>query len=117
MRELGHPISHLVFNRLIVLQYSSRRKKLIAKILAQMRADKVPPHASTFNILMKIEANEYNIEGLMKAYSDKKRANVEPNEISYCIIATAHAVARLYTADEEYVEAFEKSVTATGNNW
>ncbi|RXH84567.1 hypothetical protein DVH24_032851 [Malus domestica] len=115
MRELGHPISHLVFNRLIVLHSSSRRKKLIAKILAQMRADKVPPHASTFNILMKIEANEYSIEGLMKVYSDMKRANVEPNEISYCIIATAHAVARLYTAAEAYVEALEKSVT--GNNW
>ncbi|PQQ11682.1 pentatricopeptide repeat-containing protein [Prunus yedoensis var. nudiflora] len=82
---------------------------------SQMRADKVVLHASTFNILMKIEANEYNIEGLMKVYSDMKRAKVEPNEISHCIVATAHAVARLYTAAEAYVEALEKSVT--GSNW
>ncbi|XP_008223543.1 PREDICTED: pentatricopeptide repeat-containing protein At1g07590, mitochondrial [Prunus mume] len=115
MRELGHPISHLVFNRLIILHSSSRRKKLIVKILAQMRADKVVLHASTFNILMKIEANEHNIEGLMKVYSNMKRAKVEPNEISHCIVATAHAVARLYTAAEAYVEALEKSVT--GSNW
>uniref|UniRef100_A0A2N9IXV9 AB hydrolase-1 domain-containing protein n=1 Tax=Fagus sylvatica TaxID=28930 RepID=A0A2N9IXV9_FAGSY len=32
-----------------------------------------------------------------------------------CIIATAHAVARLYTVAEAYVEAVEKSVT--GDNW
>lgn len=44
-----------------------------------------------------------------------KRANVEPNEISFCILATAHAVARLYTVCETYVEAVEKS--APGNNW
>ncbi|MCI43149.1 pentatricopeptide repeat-containing protein, partial [Trifolium medium] len=44
-----------------------------------------------------------------------KRMQVEPNEISYCILATAHAVARLYVATEMYVEAVEKSMT--GNNW
>lgn len=115
MRELGHPISHLVFNRLIILHSSSRRRKLIPKILAQMKADKVARHASTFNILMKIEASEHNIEGLMKVYSDMKQADVEPNEISYCIVATAYAVARLHTAAEAYVEALEKS--ATGKNW
>jgi pentatricopeptide repeat protein len=32
-----------------------------------------------------------------------------------CIIATAHAVARLYTVAEAYIEAVEKSVT--GDNW
>jgi len=115
MRELGHPISHLVFNRLIILHSSPSRKKIIPKILTQMKADKVVPHVSTYNILMKMEANEHNIEGLIKVYSDMKRAKVEPNEISYCIIATAHAVARLYTVAEAYVEAVEKSVT--GNNW
>ncbi|KAI3995841.1 hypothetical protein MKX01_020376, partial [Papaver californicum] len=45
----------------------------------------------------------------------RKRANVEPNEISCCILATAHAVARLYAVCEAYVEAIEKS--KTGNNW
>ncbi|KAL5577413.1 hypothetical protein UlMin_019112 [Ulmus minor] len=115
MRELGHPISHLVFNRLIILHSSARRKKFIPQILTQMRADKVAPHVSTFNILMKIETNEYNIEGLMKVFGDMKRAKVEPSEISYCIIASAHAVARLYTVAEAYVEALENSVT--GNNW
>ncbi|GMN24202.1 hypothetical protein TIFTF001_000469 [Ficus carica] len=115
MRELDHPISYLVFNRLIILHSSPRRRKLIPKILTQMRADKVPPHVSTYNILMKIEANEHNIEGLMKVFGDMKWARVEPNEISYCIIATAHVVARLYTVGEAYIEAIEKSIT--GNNW
>ncbi|XP_057536389.1 pentatricopeptide repeat-containing protein At1g07590, mitochondrial [Amaranthus tricolor] len=115
MRELGHSISHLVFNRLIILHSSPRRRKMIPKILAQMRADKVTPHVSTFNILLKIEANDHNIEGLMKVWGDMKRANVEPNEVTYCILATAHAVARLYCGCETYVEAIEKS--KTGNNW
>ncbi|PON85636.1 hypothetical protein TorRG33x02_186380 [Trema orientale] len=44
--------------------------------------------------------NEHNIKGLMKVFSDMKRVKVEPNEISYCIVATAHAVARLYTIAE-----------------
>lgn len=115
MRELGHPISHLVFNRLIILHSSTTRRKMIPKILAQMRADKVAPHVSTFNILLKIEANDHNIEGLMKVFGDMKRANIEPNEVTYCILATAHAVARLYCGCETYVEAIEKS--KTGNNW
>uniref|UniRef100_A0A7C9A131 Pentacotripeptide-repeat region of PRORP domain-containing protein n=1 Tax=Opuntia streptacantha TaxID=393608 RepID=A0A7C9A131_OPUST len=115
MRELGHPISYLVFNRLIILHSSPGRRKLIPKILAQMKADKVTLHVSTFNILLKIEANDHNIEGLMKVFSDMKRSNVEPNEITYCIVATAHAVARLYTVCETFVEAVEKS--KTGNNW
>ncbi|KAK7856802.1 pentatricopeptide repeat-containing protein [Quercus suber] len=115
MRDLGHPISHLIFNRLIILHSSPSRKKIIPKILTQMKADKVTPHVSTYNILMKMEANEHNIEGLMKVYGDMKCAKVEPNEVSYCIIATAHAVARLYTVAEAYVEAVEKSVT--GDNW
>ncbi|XP_075635329.1 pentatricopeptide repeat-containing protein At1g07590, mitochondrial [Castanea sativa] len=115
MRDLGHPISHLIFNRLIILHSSPSRKKIIPKILTQMKADKVTPHVSTYNILMKMEANEHNIEGLMKVYGDMKHAKVEPNEVSYCIIATAHAVARLYTVAEAYVEAVEKSVT--GDNW
>ncbi|GAU17339.1 hypothetical protein TSUD_110570 [Trifolium subterraneum] len=84
MRELGYPISHLVFNRLIILHSSPGRRKMIPSLLNQMKADKVTPH-------------------------------VEPNEISYCILATAHAVARLYAATEMYVEAVEKSMT--GNNW
>ncbi|CAL5388890.1 unnamed protein product [Camellia sinensis] len=115
MRELGHPISHLIFNRLIILHSSPSRRKAITRILRQMRADKVDPHVSTYNILMKIEANQHNIEGLVKVFVDMKRAQVEPNEISFCILATAHAVARLYTVCEAYVEAVEKS--ATGNNW
>ncbi|KAG2673482.1 hypothetical protein I3760_13G092900 [Carya illinoinensis] len=115
MRELGHPISHLVFNRLIILHSSPSRRKIIPKILTQMKADKVASHVSTYNILMKMEANEHNIEGLMKVFSDMKRAKVEPNEISYCIVATAHAVARLNIVAEAYVESVEMSVT--GNNW
>ncbi|KAL3518191.1 hypothetical protein ACH5RR_020780 [Cinchona calisaya] len=115
MRELGHPISYLVFNRLIILHSSPGRRKTIPKILTQMRADKVVPHVSTYNILLKIEANDHNIERVVKVFSDMKRANVEPNEISYCILATAHAVARLFTVCEAYVEAIEKSIT--GNNW
>ncbi|KAF7837779.1 pentatricopeptide repeat-containing protein [Senna tora] len=115
MRELGYPISHLIFNRLIILHSSPNRKKMIPKILAQMKSDKVTPHVSTYNILMKIEGNEHNIEGLSKVFSQMNQAKVEPNEISYCILATAHAVARLYTAAEAYVEAVEKSTT--GENW
>ncbi|KAJ4845436.1 hypothetical protein Tsubulata_026302 [Turnera subulata] len=115
MRELGHKISHLVFNRLIIMHSSPARRRMIPKILAQMKADKVSRHVSTFNILMKIEANEHNIEGLVKVFGDMKRFEVEPNEISFCILATAHAVARLYTVAEAYVEAVEKS--QTGDNW
>ncbi|CAN4099249.1 unnamed protein product [Withania somnifera] len=115
MRELGYPISYLVFNNLIILHSSPSRKKSIPKILTQMKADKVTPHVSTFNILLKVEANQHNIEGLLKVFGDMKRAKVEPNEVSYCILATAHAVARLYTVCETYIEAIEKS--ATGQNW
>lgn len=115
MRELGHSISHLIFNRLIIMHSSPGRRRMIPKILAQMKADKVIRHVSTFHILMKIEANEHNIEGLVKVFSEMKRAQVEPNEISFCILAAAHAVARLYTAAEAYVEAVEKS--QTGDNW
>ncbi|WJX69582.1 hypothetical protein P8452_53805 [Trifolium repens] len=115
MRELGYPISHLVFNRLIILHSSPGRRKMIPSLLTQMKADKVTPHVSTYNILMKIEANEHNLENLMRFYDRMKRMQVEPNEISYCILATAHAVARLYVATEMYVEAVEKSMT--GNNW
>ncbi|TKY48419.1 Pentatricopeptide repeat-containing protein mitochondrial [Spatholobus suberectus] len=115
MRELGFPISHLVFNRLIILHTSPSRKKMIPKLLTQMKADKVTPHVSTYNILMKIEASEHNLENLVKVFGRMKEAQVEPNEISYCILAIAHAVARLYIATEAYVEAVEKSIT--GNNW
>ncbi|CAN0914161.1 Pentatricopeptide repeat-containing protein At1g07590, mitochondrial [Linum grandiflorum] len=115
MRELGHHISYLVFNRLIIHLATPGRRKSIPTLLAQMRADKVAPHASTYNILMKMETNQHNIEGLLKVFTDMKRSEVEPNEISFCILATAHAVARLYTAAQEYVEAVEK--TRTGKNW
>ena len=115
MRELGHPISYLVFNRLIILHSSPRRRKTIPRILTQMKADKVARHVSTYNILMKIEANEHNIEGLIKVFGEMKQQEIEPNEVSYCILATAHAVAKLYTVAEAYVEAVEKSMT--GNNW
>ncbi|KAK9280338.1 hypothetical protein L1049_014026 [Liquidambar formosana] len=79
-----------------------------------MKADQVVPHVSTYNILMKIEANEHNIEGLVKVFSEMKQAKVEPNEISFCILATAHAVAKLYTAAENYIEVAEKSMRG---NW
>ncbi|KAL2332132.1 hypothetical protein Fmac_019713 [Flemingia macrophylla] len=115
MRELGFPISHLVFNRLIILHSSPSRRKMIPKFLTQMKACKVTPHVSTYNILMKLEASEHNLENLVKVFSRMKEAQVEPNEISYCILATAHAVARLYTATEAYVEAVEKSIK--GDNW
>ncbi|KAL5717732.1 hypothetical protein ACHQM5_010702 [Ranunculus cassubicifolius] len=115
MRELGHPISHLVFNRLIILHSSTGRKKTIPKILAQMRADHVAPHVSTYNILLKMEADRNDIESLTKRFGEMKRAKVEPNEITYCILATAHAVARLYSVSEAYVEEVEKC--KTGDNW
>lgn len=115
MRELDYSISYLVFNRLIILHSSPARKKAIPKILTQMRADKLVPHVSTYNILLKMEANDHNIEGLVKVFGDMRRAMIEPNEITYCILAVAHAVARLYTACEAYVQAIEKNMT--GNNW
>ncbi|KAE8691072.1 hypothetical protein F3Y22_tig00110893pilonHSYRG01081 [Hibiscus syriacus] len=88
MRELRHPVSYLVFNRLIILHSSLGRRKTIPKILSQMKADKVVRHVSTYNILMKIEANEHNIEGLGQGY----------------------------TAAEAYVEAVEEAMTGiTGN--
>ncbi|XLR15696.1 hypothetical protein HN51_036674 [Arachis hypogaea] len=52
---------------------------------------------------------------LVKVFAQMKKAQVEPNKISYCILAIAHAVARLYTATEAYVQAVKKSVI--GNNW
>ncbi|KAL6506373.1 hypothetical protein OROGR_024554 [Orobanche gracilis] len=115
MRELGHTISYLPFNRLIILHSSPSRKKAIPKILTQMKADKVVLHVSTYNILLKIEAKEHNIEGLVKVFCDMKRVMVEPNEITYCIMAVAHGVARLYTACESYTEDIEKVMT--GHNW
>lgn len=116
MRELGYSISYLVFNRLIILHSSpTRRKKILPRILTQMKADKVVRHVSTYNILLKIETCDHSIEGLVKVFSDMKRAKVEPNEITYCILATAHAVARLYTVCEAYVEDIKKSMT--GRNW
>ncbi|KAF8402912.1 hypothetical protein HHK36_011004 [Tetracentron sinense] len=115
MRELGHPISPLVFNRLIILHSSPSRNKAIPKILTQMKADRVSPHVSTYNILLKIEANQHNVAGLTKVFDEMKKAKIEPNEITYCILAIAHAVARLYTVSEAYIEAVEKS--KTGNNW
>ncbi|CAA0836048.1 Pentatricopeptide repeat-containing protein -mitochondrial [Striga hermonthica] len=115
MRELGHPISYLVFNRLILLHSSPSRRKSIPKILSQMKADKVTPHPSTYNILLKIEAHEHNIEGLVRVFGEMKRASVEPNEITYCIMAVSHAVARLYITCGSYTEKIEKSMT--GRNW
>ncbi|XP_051113696.1 pentatricopeptide repeat-containing protein At1g07590, mitochondrial [Andrographis paniculata] len=112
MRELGHSISHLAFNRLITLHSSPGRKKSIPKILTQMRADKVARHVSTYNILLKIEADDHNIDGLTRVFSEM---TAEPNEVTYCILAVAHAVARLYAACEVYVESIEKSMT--GDNW
>lgn len=41
--------------------------------------------------------------------------NTVSNEITYVILAIAHAAARLYTVCETYVEAFEKS--KAGKNW
>ncbi|KAF6137763.1 hypothetical protein GIB67_040471 [Kingdonia uniflora] len=115
MRVLGYPISHLVFNRLIVLHSTHKRKKNIPKILTQMKADGVAPHVSTYNILLKIEANQHNIERLGTVFDQMKRAKVEPNEITYCILATAHAVARLNVVAETYADALEKFKTE--KNW
>lgn len=115
MRELSFPISPYVYNRLIILHRSPKRKKYIPKILTQMKADRVARHTSTYNILLKIEADDHNIDGLIKLFSDMKRFNVDPNEITYGILATAHAAARLYAASAAFVEAIEDSKTE--NNW
>ncbi|MQM14270.1 hypothetical protein Taro_047202 [Colocasia esculenta] len=115
MRELGFTIAPYVYNRLIILHSSPDRRKMIPKILSQMKADRVSPHTSTYNILLKIEADDHNIEGLSKVFADMKKAKIEPNEITYGILATAHAVAKLYVVSEFYVEAIEK--TKTGDNW
>ncbi|XP_019701609.1 pentatricopeptide repeat-containing protein At1g07590, mitochondrial isoform X1 [Elaeis guineensis] len=115
MRELAFPISPYVYNRLIILHSSSGRKKSIPRILTQMKADGVSPHTSTYNILLKMEADDHNIEGLSKVFIEMQRAKVEPDEITFGILAIAHAVARLYTVSETYVEAIERS--KTGNNW
>ncbi|EEC82943.1 hypothetical protein OsI_27919 [Oryza sativa Indica Group] len=115
MRELSLPISPYVYNRLIILHSSPGRQKTISKILAQMKGDRVTPHTSTYNILLKIKANEHNIDGVARVFNDMKRAKVEPNEITYGILAIAHAVARLYTVSHTYVEAIENSMT--GTNW
>ncbi|KZV43699.1 pentatricopeptide repeat-containing protein mitochondrial-like [Dorcoceras hygrometricum] len=115
MRELGLLISYLAFNRLIILHSSPSRRKEVPKILRQMKADKVVPHVSTYNILLKIEANEHNIESLLKVFGDMKKKMVAPNEITYSILAVAHAVAKLYTVCEAYVDAIEQSMT--GLNW
>ncbi|KAG2576945.1 pentatricopeptide repeat-containing protein At1g07590, mitochondrial-like isoform X3 [Panicum virgatum] len=89
--------------------------KTISKILSQMKADRVTPHTSTYNILLKIQANEHNIDGVARVFNDMKRAKIEPSEITYGILAIAHAVARLYTVCQTYVEAIENSMT--GTNW
>jgi pentatricopeptide repeat protein len=115
MRELSLPISPYVYNRLIILHSSPRRRKTISKILSQMRGDRATPHTSTYNILLKIHANEHNIDGVAKVFNDMKRAKIEPNEITYGILAIAHAVARLYTVAQTYVEAIENF--RTGSNW
>ncbi|XP_013716259.3 pentatricopeptide repeat-containing protein At1g07590, mitochondrial [Brassica napus] len=115
MRELGHRTSHLVYNRLIIRNSAPGRRKLIAKDLALMKADKAVPHVSTYHILMKLEANEHNVDGVLKAFEGMKKAGVEANEVSYCILAMAHAVARLYTVAEAYTEEIERTIT--GDNW
>ncbi|KAJ4773019.1 hypothetical protein LUZ62_057276 [Rhynchospora pubera] len=115
MRELLLPISPFVYNRLIILHSQPSRRKTIPRILTQMKADGVKPHVSTFNILLNIRATDHDIDGLSKVFDEMQRANVEPNEITYCILAEAYAMARLYTVAETYVEAIERS--KTGNNW
>ncbi|KAJ3692550.1 hypothetical protein LUZ60_011645 [Juncus effusus] len=115
MREFEFPISPFIYNRLIIIHSSPGRRKTIPKILTQMKADKITRHVSTFNILLKIHASDHNIDGMTKVFDEMTRVNVEPNEITHGILALAHAVARLYTVSETYVEALLKS--RSGNNW
>ncbi|CAA6657342.1 unnamed protein product [Spirodela intermedia] len=115
MRELALPISPYIYNRLIILHSSPDRRKMVPKILIQMKADGVPMHTSTFNILLKLEADEHNIEGLSKVFADMKKSEAVPNEITYGILAMAHVAARLYVAAEAYVEAIEDA--KSGSNW
>lgn len=115
MRELGLQISYLVFNRLIILHSSPGQQHSIPFIVNQMKADNVTPHVSTYNILLRMAANNHNIEALMKVFGDMNRGGVEPNETTLCILASAHAVAQLYTGCEVFVESVEKSMT--GTNW
>ncbi|ERN17841.1 hypothetical protein AMTR_s00047p00194260 [Amborella trichopoda] len=115
MRELGFPLSPLIFNRLILLHSSRTQKKKIPKILTQMKADGVTPTTCTYNILVNIEAQGHDMEGLVKVFDEMRLLQIEPNEITYCILALAHAVARLHTVAESYVEAIERA--QTGRNW
>ncbi|KAF0897609.1 hypothetical protein E2562_000344 [Oryza meyeriana var. granulata] len=114
--------NELLYNNLVMacldlglIKLAYGRQKTISKILIQMKADGVTPHTSTYNILLKIKANEHNIDGVARVFNDMKRAKIEPNEITFGILAIAHAVARLYTVSQTYVEAIENSMT--GTNW
>ncbi|XP_038970627.1 pentatricopeptide repeat-containing protein At1g07590, mitochondrial [Phoenix dactylifera] len=120
IRERPYKLKELEYSYLLefttkIHGISHGRKKNIPRILTLMKADGVSPHTSTYNILLKIEADDHNIEGLSKVFIEMKQAKVEPNEITYGILAIAHAVARLYTVSETYIEAIERS--KTGNNW
>ncbi|XP_019701610.1 pentatricopeptide repeat-containing protein At1g07590, mitochondrial isoform X2 [Elaeis guineensis] len=120
IRERPYKLKELEYSYLLefttkIHGISHGRKKSIPRILTQMKADGVSPHTSTYNILLKMEADDHNIEGLSKVFIEMQRAKVEPDEITFGILAIAHAVARLYTVSETYVEAIERS--KTGNNW
>lgn len=109
MRELSLPIAPMIYNRLILLYDSLARRKSIPSILLQMKADEVVPNSSTYNILLKIKAKDHDIEGIQNVFDRMKEANIEPNERTYCILANAYTIARLYTTAESFTEATEKA--------
>ncbi|XP_057873557.2 pentatricopeptide repeat-containing protein At1g07590, mitochondrial isoform X2 [Cryptomeria japonica] len=115
MREQSLPIAPMIYNKLILLNESLGHKKSIHSILVQMKADGVAPNTRTYNILLKIKSRDYDIEGIQNVFDKMNQGNVSPNEITYCILANAYAIARLYAAAESFVEAAEK--TKTGTNW
>ncbi|PKA47805.1 Pentatricopeptide repeat-containing protein [Apostasia shenzhenica] len=60
---------------LILLHSSSWSEETIPKILRQMKADWRLAHVSPYNILLKIEADEHNIEGF-EVFNEMKKMEV-----------------------------------------
>ncbi|XP_078165936.1 pentatricopeptide repeat-containing protein At1g07590, mitochondrial-like [Carex rostrata] len=114
MRKMSLLISPFVYKSLITPHLTPSRRKNIPDILTQMKMDGVKPCISTFNNLLNMHAGNHDIDELSKVFDEMQMADVEPNENTYCILAKAYTMARLYTVAESYIEALER--LNTGNN-